>query len=823
MKKNNYIHILFGCLFIIFIFLLIILNGNIYGSTLDFESQHFFIPDYFRKLFYNTFDLFPDFAFNLGSGQNIYYFAYYGFLSPIIIISYLLPFIKMLDYIIISNIILLMVSSYLIYKFIKNNDYSDNIAFFGMFIYLCATPIIFHTHRHIMFVNYMPFLILSLINIDNYFKTKKRFNLAISFALVIFTSYFFSFSSLFILIIYGIYKYLSLNKFNIKSVFKEGFKFILPLGISIFTAGILLLPVIYTLLNGRDAKTSIDLLSLLIPKFDFNYLLYGSYTCGLTGVSLLALFNSLQRKSKYRLLSIFILIILIFPIFNYLLNGTLYLNGKAFIPLIPLIVLIICDLLESKNINILLTILMFIILFINNIIYKNTNSLVYIDLLITIIYILLAKKIKIVEYIIIPVLITISIFNNLNDTFMKKDIYLDKLNSNINSLIEEINKNDKEFYRIGVKINTLKNINNIYNIDYYNTTLYSSTFNKTYNKFYYDTFNNNIEYRNRSITSLTNHFLFNNYMGIKYIITDNDLNDNYVLIKELDGIKVYKSNDYYSIGYVTDNITSIEDYNKEAYPYNIYSLVNSVVIDKESNINNEVNIIKLDYVVLEKDFDYEKNNNVYKINLNKEGHMKIKINNLDNEVLFIRFNNLYAMPCSKNDTYITINGNINKLTCKSWKYHNGNYTFDYLIDNNILNITLSKGKYELTDFQFYTLEKNKLYSDIDRFIIDRNNTFGDIISGHINVNKSGYFILQIPYDKGFAIKVNNKIVDYYNVNDGLIGFNINKGNNNILIEYHAPYKNYGIICSIIGLLGLIYLKIKDGRNGKNISNSTLFE
>ena len=46
---------------------------------------------------------------------------------------------------------------------------------------------------------------------------------------------------------------------------------------------------------------------------------------------------------------------------------------------------------------------------------------------------------------------------------------------------------------------------------------------------------------------------------------------------------------------------------------------------------------------------------------------------------FIKFELLKSNSCSKNDTYIIINGNMNKLTCKSWKYHNQNYTFDYLI------------------------------------------------------------------------------------------------------------------------------------------------
>ena len=38
---------------------------------------------------------------------------------------------------------------------------------------MCATPLLFHSHRHIMFINYMPFLILGLMGIDLYFDKKK--------------------------------------------------------------------------------------------------------------------------------------------------------------------------------------------------------------------------------------------------------------------------------------------------------------------------------------------------------------------------------------------------------------------------------------------------------------------------------------------------------------------------------------------------------------------------------------------------------------------------------------------------------------------------
>ena len=83
MKKNKLEkkdYFLMGTLAILFvIFVSIVLRGRYsYGSTMDWESQHSVIPEYFRLLFYNTHDLFPDFAFNLGNGSNDPYRCFFS-------------------------------------------------------------------------------------------------------------------------------------------------------------------------------------------------------------------------------------------------------------------------------------------------------------------------------------------------------------------------------------------------------------------------------------------------------------------------------------------------------------------------------------------------------------------------------------------------------------------------------------------------------------------------------------------------------------------------------------------------------------------------
>ena len=184
----NFILILSALLLILFIS-----RGNfVYGSHVDFLKQHVTFPEYFRNLFYNSHKLFPEFSFNLAGGQNIFYFAYYGLMSPIILFSYLLPFISMEKYIIISSIIIVIISIIMFYYLLVKNKYTKETALFVSLLFLMCNGFLFHSHRHIMFMNYMPFLLLGLFGVNQYIYNKKSILLIISITLMIITSYYFS-------------------------------------------------------------------------------------------------------------------------------------------------------------------------------------------------------------------------------------------------------------------------------------------------------------------------------------------------------------------------------------------------------------------------------------------------------------------------------------------------------------------------------------------------------------------------------------------------------------------------------------------------------
>ena len=98
----------YGVIVIYGITLIAVMLGvnNLFGSTVDWLGQHIVFPDLFRQAFYESGQIIPNFFFQIGGGQNAFLFTYYGFLSPVIILSYLLPFVDMTTYIISASIVL---------------------------------------------------------------------------------------------------------------------------------------------------------------------------------------------------------------------------------------------------------------------------------------------------------------------------------------------------------------------------------------------------------------------------------------------------------------------------------------------------------------------------------------------------------------------------------------------------------------------------------------------------------------------------------------------------------------------------------------------
>lgn len=826
-KKRDIFNII--ALLVIYSLIIIFIKekGLIYGSYVDWINQHYLFADYFRNLFYETHEVIPSFSMHIGAGQNIFNFAYYGLLSPVVTLSYIFPFISMEVFLGWAMIILIAISIVLFYYFIRSNNYNENISFITTFIFMCASPIIFHTHRHIMFVSYMPILILGFILIDRYFKDKKKYLLSLIIFYIIMSSYFYSIGALIVLALYATFKYLKLNKFKLKEYLLLVKDLLEPVFLGIGASFVLLLPVISIILKGRiGVKENPNILDLL-PGANIDFFTYNAYSLGFTALFVIVIASLiLSKKREIKFLVITALVTLFFPLVVYIFNGGLYLSGKVLIPFVPLFCILYAEFfnefsLNKINIKKFLVSLGIIVLFILLTEKYDLEPYLYIifymDLILTLILFLIGNNIN-KKIFIIPLLSLILCFSlalNKLDEYVLKNRFTNDYNKTKENLINETIENDKTFYRFSNTTDNHDTVNKIYNNNYYITALYSSTYNNYYNRFFFKEFDNENPYRNTGLQYSTKNIMYDILMGTKYKIST--FKDS-ALLKEVnkkDEYSIYKNDYAYSIGYLIDKNMNLKDYEKLEYPYNTEALLISSVSKDKTNFEFNSKIKQLDWNF--DSFNIKNKNGRVEFSNKKETVKRFYLpEEINDEALIISFKMKKEETCENGDTYIKIDGVKNKLTCSDWKYKNDNHTFNYVLSSKnaikSLKVTMSKGNFVIEDIKFYTIPfeylKN-LNKDIDKLDVKREDIKSNSFKGNINAKNNGKFVLTIPYDENFIIKVDNKKQEYERVNKSFIGFDLEKGKHKIEVIYFNKSLFIGFIITILSFLAIIILLIKE--------------
>ncbi len=812
--------------------LLVVLLGGffffspfVFGSKTDWLGQHIAFPDYFRNLFYETGNLFPSFSMHLGSGQNIFNFSYYGLYNPIIMISYLFPFISMKDYIVFTSILSILASMILLYYFLKPK-FQSSTAFFCCLLYFFASPIVFHAHRHIMFVNYMPFLIWGMISVDRYFQKKKILGFICSVFFMILTSYYYSIGGIFALVIYGFYCWIRENQFQFKKFIKEGIQFLLPIIIGVLLAAFFLLPTAYCLLGGREGGThDISFFSLFVPNGNLDSLLYTSYALGVTSIFIFAmLYFITYPKREHKWLGISLLIICFLPLVVYLLNGTLYIRTKSLIPFLPLALYMIGffieELLQHKPINRFYVIAFF--LFHIFLLCRGFTSIrYYIDVVAMIGAFLLYRRYGKRWLIYLPIIgcaFIVFISANIKEDYVKKT-YSD---ASTKSLVQNIPIQD-QLWRTSSQVNTLYGINQIYSNHHYSTSLYASVNHADYADFFKTTFEKALPYRNQLILANASNLPFQVLMGERYVISTCQKNFiGYQKISSKKDVCLFENQNVYPIGYGSHQVLSEKEFQSLWYPNSIEALLGYVIVeDDDSTIPNlKSNIEEISFEYLSKqvgeNIQIEKYADGYTVTVNEKDKIVYTLKkSLHNQLLLIDFYVEEEPSCKDGDLSITINDITNKLTCSSWEYKNENHRFAYILSENDLEqleVTFARGNYKLKDFHIYTWNYDDVIKNGETlypFLLDIEKTKGDRIEGTIAMEEDGYFVLSVPYDPGFQVYVDGKKITYEKVNTAFLGFALKKGNHLIEITYDAPYFKLGKMISVgtFAIL-LIYLMIQ---------------
>ncbi len=814
----------------------------------DWISQHSVFPDYFRRLFYETGKLLPDFAPNIGGGQNIYNFSYYGLYSPVVLFSYLLPFVKMGTYIMVSSVVCYVLSIVLFYLWIRgkcNNKWTAAAiaCMFGL-----SAPLLYQSYNQLMFVDYMMFLIIALIGTDQYLEDKKSGLLILGTFLMIMTSFYFSIGGLIALICYGSSTYLVKEKdLTSRRFFSCALGYVYRLGIAVLMSGILLIPTAYTLDSGRKQPLRLKL-QWLIPEFKPARFMYSPYGLGLSAFGVTVLITGLFYKGwREKLLSAELLILLGIPVFGYLLNGGLYDKDKVFIPFLPVIcylTVIYLEKIRQQKMKLWFFIIPYLItialIYFSRFDIRYEHSWTYsvIEAVIMLSVFLICMYYKRTD--LLPALTCIVLFvvgygiSIESDIIVPKEFYRSVTSDSYKQAVRMTAKQDSSMYRMeqfGNADTGKANLNRIHDIHQHIASLYSSSYNADYQEFRDHTFRLNEPFRNDMMQPATDNPLFLRFMGVRYLITDIPPVDYKPVFREKEAA-VWKNEHAAPVIYASNQLMSEDSYKKLAFPQNETALLQAAVVPgkkvKPAKIENffEPSGLTLPLVSEEHLRIFPaKDGNGYEIAADQNTKIKASITpDAKSDLLALDFSVRNHRP--NENMYIKLSHQANRLSSEEHSYANHNENFTYVVSvepgTDTVSMTLGKGRYQIYNMKAYrglseSLNDTGLYQNtFEPDQKSKNDMTDNTISGSIEAAQGSWLITSIPYDQGFTILVDGKKVPDQKVNTAFLGCRLPVGNHKITITYHAPGLNAGTCVSMLGtLLFLILLTVWHYKNNKN--------
>lgn len=854
--KEIYTFFLLFILTAVFVGLFVVRLG-VFGSKVDWISQHSVLPDYFRRQFYETGELFPEFAFNIGGGQNIYHFAYYGLYSPVLLFSYLFPFISMSDYMMLAQFFGLAASVLLLYGWLQKRGISKKISFFTGLIFLLSGPMIYHSYNQIMFVNYMPFLCMGFLGVDQYFdgqsgKTgeggKHSGLLLISVFLMILTSFYFSIGGMLALVLYGIHRYIEVcgqkkEALTFKRFMLEGVKFAVPFLLAVMLSGILLVPAATALMGREGSVPDVSGAELFFPEVSLDRFFYSPYGIGLTTLGFTALISMLFfRKLQERILAAGSILILTIPVFAWLLNGGLYIRDKVMIPFLPLLCYMTAYYLSSleRERKKYKAAVFFPYLTPLAAAYLGRLKgdvgkyweLVFFDGAVMLICFFLFQrkpygKRNSLVLLVPSVILLVSYGAGLHkeaDYVIDREFYKGIMDKDAKELIKEITEKENGFYRIeqlGTDEENAANINRIQDMHQFISSIYSSSYNKEYLDFRRDTFGAEEPFRNFLMQSSLRNPIYQDFMGVKYLVSREEP-EGCNLIECKGQQKVYENRDALPLAYATDKVMDEEDYKSLEFPYNQLALREYAVVLKKGKKEVSKTLqskVKQINVNLPQTISERKNTEyllyVPEADSDMEGDRQ--------KIIFLQFHVKNLKPSE--DITIWAEGTRNKLTSEHHFYRNNNTNFMYAVfldkGQTKISMTFGKGTYKISDVKCFvgilpeptdtSLETAEAPGDEGslcqaEFQTEWKKTKGNVIAGKIETERKGYFITSIPYDKNFEIRVDGKKTEGERVNTAFLGCRLKKGKHEIEIIYHAPGVQVGKMLSLAGaavILGII--------------------
>ncbi len=822
-------------------------QNALFGSEGDWLSQHTAAAALYRTAFYETGKILPDWL-PIGGGCSSYDFSYYGFLRPDVLISFLLPQVPMSYIISIYAILEFAAGTLLCYFWLKRHVTRPFFSFLGGILYCCASCF-YHAHHQIMFVNYMPFLILALWGIETLIQKGRFVLLTISLFGVCLHSYYFTPAVLAVCCVYFLCCLWMEKRLHILPVGNQletepikWFPIICKLASSIVLAigiaAVLLIPTGLDLLSiSKDAGVPASLEKIFSLALDLKGLLYHPYGCGLTILCLYTLLLSIRRRCT-RMLSILLLLCLTVNTCSYLLSGLLYVRYKVLIPLIPLLLLLCVQTLEALFTGKEQHSLLLGLLCLSPAIFSEISLGILADicfLIISFILIYLGKQYssrkkpastsKVLPLFLLLCVpsVCVSIVLNQHEDYIpvsdKRQTVFCKENLSVYDTA-----NAREDYRFECLTEPFANVNTQPLPDLGRTSMYSSVTNNHYADFYYNTMRNPIRIRNRVALMTDANPFFSYFMGIRYIQTNrSELPLGYMPLEETGDDGIFAENPkVLPTAYTSTNLMAWEEFEKLEFPYTLEALTKYTILpsaDSPPNLEGENNslISKSRFMsdsqiqkISPQELSLSEISDVKKAS-KKEAQISIEIpSELRSRLLILSAD---AVSHDGREVTIDINHIRNKRSGDNAPYPNHNDTFTWILSSNdvieTLDISLSAGDYTLSGWRVWSMDTSRWGNSSAQPLLNQNRKSSDniqgihgtaLINGQAVLDKPGYFASSFPYRQGYKAYVNGTETKISCINQTFVGIPLDAGTYEITLTYCPPGKTVSCWISLVSLL-----------------------
>ena len=832
LKKHKYYLLLLTALFFVLIYLFVP-EGSVFGSNTDWMSQHATLAETLRDACLSQKTIFPDFLW-IGGGSNAYEFSYYGYLRPDILIGCLLPQIPMIYILIACMMICVLVSGLLCYYFLLQNQMEPYMAFIGS-VFLMTAGCFFQAHRQVMFINYMPYELLALLLLPGLVKKARYTLFTLMLALVIYNSFYYSITVLAVMT-WRVYE-LSRDR-------RTWFLYLRSAAAAIALAGVLLLPTGLVLLEHRRQGAALSVGELFRPDLSMEGLLYSPYGMGLTLFALYALLAGLTVR-RLRVRSIVLLAAVLLPVVSWILNGTLYARAKILMPLLPLVILQMAELLQmilKKRFRI--RIWPEILFGAVAVVYAGEVSSRYISgvlldavLLVIVLWLMRFYNRRRVYAMLLVTPIVCSVYTARQDNFVSKGEWACSFSSRE---IEAVATDP--WARMDGMEQPLISSNRLLYSGQKSTTMYSSISNQEYSHWFFDILHMPVRINNR-VAMLCEANPFQEYlMGVKYLQTTADKVPVGYEIKARKGDSVLAENDHVlPLAYLSTETISEEEFSRLEFPQTLEALLRYTVTESQEDSQTGIKDEKVmsfespsddlgqDSHIEEKQplfsrmevsdgLEIRREGDTVTVNAEKTGDVTMTLDKpVKDRIVILEFD---VKSEQGRRVTIDINGTRNRLSSAGAAYPNGNSRFTYYLtvpegeSLEQLKITYFKGNYELSGLRWYEYPVEELVKRDAVPVVFKDTQDGAVLNCSLGAEEEGYVVKSIPWQKGLKILVDGKETAVEKVNTAFAGTKISAGHHEIEVRFCPPGKKAGLAMSAAGIGLLVFCPVWDRKAKK---------